>query len=78
MSTDDSDDSPREPKSAPRVVAPRNAVNVAFPFSTIHVERSSKDIAELAVVVAELAAMVEGPQADDLRDRATALASRLR
>ena len=62
---------------APRVISPRNAVNVAFPVSTIRVERPSRDVAELAALLAELAAIVDSPNGD-LRNRAQDLASRLR
>jgi DNA topoisomerase VI subunit B len=70
-----------EPKSAgPGVVAPTNRVTVAFPFSKIVLEEPSADIAELAAVTAELAALIEtiapGPAAAELSRRARALAAR--
>ena len=78
MSEDDrADNLENEKSAAPRVISPGNAVNVAFPFSNINVGRPSGDIAELADLVAELAAMVDAPNSD-LRKRAQALAARFR
>jgi hypothetical protein len=69
-------------RSAPEVVAPTNRVNVALPFSQISVQEPSRELAELAGLVAELAAVVEdvapGPASADLRKRVHALAARLR
>lgn len=61
---------------------PTNRVNVALPFSKITIEQPRQEIAELAAVVAELTAAVEGLAAgtdiSQLRTRAEALAVRLR
>ena len=71
-----------KPGSAPRMVAPTTRVNFAFPFSKITVEEPARDIAELASIVAELAAAVEravtDPAVTRARERAEALADRLR
>lgn len=70
-----------EARSAPEVVAPANKVNVALPFGNIHIEESSKDLAELATIVADLALITEGlkpgPKGKKLHDEAEALAARL-
>lgn len=71
------------PRQAPGVVAPTTRVNLALPFSKITVEEPGKDVAELASVVAALAAVMERtatgmPEAAELRKRAEALAARLR
>jgi hypothetical protein len=67
---------------APEVVAPTNKVNVALPFSKITVEEPGKDLVELSAVVAELAAALESvvaePAVTQLRQRAQALAARMR
>jgi len=67
------------PRSGPEVVAPTNRVNVAFPFSKIVIE-DSKEFAELAAVVAELAVLIEevvpGEAIKELRKRAQVLAVR--
>jgi hypothetical protein len=73
---------PKRPRQAPGVVTPTTRVNLALPFSKITVEEPGKDLAELASVVAALAAVMERT-ADDpflpvLRKRAEALAARLR
>ena len=72
----------RRPRAAPAVVTPLTKVNLALPFSKITVEEPGRDTAELASVVAALAAVLERT-ADDpflpgLRQRAEALAARLR
>ena len=68
--------------SAPRMVAPTTRVNFAFPFSKITVEEPARDIAELASIVAGLAAAVErtgsDPAVTRARERAEALMDRLR
>jgi len=68
--------------SAPEVVAATNRVNVALPFSSIHIEESSRDLAELAVVVADLVTIVEGvapgPKVKRQRERTQMLATRVR
>ena len=70
------------PRQAPGVVAPTTRVNLALPFSKITVEEPGKDLAELASVVAALAAVMERtvtePFLPELRKRAEALAARLR
>jgi hypothetical protein len=70
-----------KPHAAPDVIAPTNKVNVALPFGSIHIEESSKDLAELAAVVAELVVMVEGiapgPKIGALREQAQAIAARV-
>jgi hypothetical protein len=67
---------------APAVVTPLTKVNLALPFSKITVEEPGKDLAELASVVAALAAVMERtvdePFLPELRKRAEALAARLR
>jgi hypothetical protein len=72
---------PPRGRSAPEVVAPTNRVNVALPFSHLHVEESSRAVAELAALFADLAVIVEqavpGPKATELRKRAETLRSRL-
>lgn len=67
---------------APAVVTPLTKVNLALPFSKITLEEPGKDLAELASVVAALAAVMERtvdePFLPELRKRAEALAARLR
>ena len=66
----------------PPVVIPTNKVTVALPFSKITVEEPGRELTELAAIVAELAALVEDavaePEATELRQRAQALAARIR
>ena len=73
---------PTKSGSAPEVVAPTTKVNVALPFGSIHIEESSKDLAELSRLVADLASAVEslapGPKVKKLREESKALAARLR
>ncbi len=72
----------RRPRAAPAVVTPLTKVNLALPFSKITVEEPGRDTAELASVVAALAAVLErtadDPFLPELRQRAEALAARLR
>ena len=72
----------RRTKQAPGVVAPTTRVNLALPFSKITVEEPGKDLAELASIVAALAAVMErtvdDPFLPELRKRAEAFAARLR
>ena len=72
----------RRTKQAPAVVAPTTRVNLALPFSKITVEEPGKDLAELASIVAALAAVMErtvdDPFLPELRKRAEAFAARLR
>jgi hypothetical protein len=69
-------------RPAPAIVTPCTKVNLALPFSKITVEEPGQDLAELASVVAALAAVVErtadDPFLPELRKRAEALAARLR
>lgn len=69
-------------RPVPDVVAPSSRVNVALPFSTFHMEEATRELVELAAVVAEMAVVIEeaapGPQARALRERAEALRLRLR
>jgi hypothetical protein len=63
-------------------VTPLTRVNLALPFSKIAVEEPSRDTAELASIVAALAAVMErtadDPFLPELHKRAEALAARLR
>jgi len=72
----------KRPRQAPGVVVPTTRVNLALPFSKITVEEPGKDLAELASMVAALAAAMErtadDPFLPELRKRAEALAARLR
>ena len=72
----------RRTRLAPAVVTPLTKVNLALPFSKITVEEPAKELAELASVVAALAAVLErtadDPFLPELRKRAEALAARLR
>ena len=69
------------PRAAPEVVAPTNKVNVALPFSHLHVEESSKNLAELISIVSDLIGVVEqaapGPKVKKLRERVHVLAGSL-
>ena len=69
-------------RPAPGVVVPTTRVNLALPFSKITVEEPGKDLAELASMVAALAAVMEratdDPFLPELHKRAEALAARLR
>jgi hypothetical protein len=64
------------------MVAPTNRINVAFPFSRIQTHEPSRELGELAAVVAELAAIVQrlspGTDSEALREHAQALAAQLR
>jgi hypothetical protein len=72
----------QRPRQAPAVVTPTTRVNLALPFAKITVEEPGKDLAELASMVAALAAVMErtvdDPFLPALRKRAEALAARLR
>jgi hypothetical protein len=72
----------RRTKQAPGIVAPTTRVNLALPFSKITVEEPGKDLAEMASIVAALAAVMErtvdDPFLPELRKRAEAFAARLR
>ena len=68
-------------RPAPAIVTPLTKVNLALPFSKIIVEEPGKELAELASIVAALAAVMERtvdePFLPALRKRAEALAARL-
>jgi hypothetical protein len=82
MSADASGEPRSHPRSAPEVVAPTNRINVALPFSKIQIDEPSKELGELAAVVAELAAAVErvapGEKSRRLRERAEEVVAKLR
>ncbi len=72
----------RARRPVPTVVTPLTKVNLALPFSKISIEEPGKDLAELASIVAALAAVMERtvdePFLPELRKRAEVLAARLR
>ena len=72
----------RRARPVPTIVTPLTKVNLALPFSKITVEEPGKDTAELASIVAAMAAVMERtldePFLPELRKRAEALAARLR
>lgn len=72
----------RQKVPAPAIVTPLTKVNLALPFSKITVEEPGKELAELAAIVAGLAAAIEAavpePGLPELRERADALMARLR
>ena len=80
MAEPNSDESDANSAAHSDVVTTR--VNVAFPFSQIKVQEPSEDLAELAVLVGELAGLLvdvaPGPKTQALRKRAQALATRLK
>jgi len=85
MATQESTASARHSRQAPGVVVPTTRVNLALPFSKITVEEPGRELAELAAIVAGLAAAMEQavPEPDgsglpELRERANALTARLR
>jgi hypothetical protein len=59
MTAQQSIDKARRARSAPAVVTPLTKVNLALPFSKITVEEPGGDTAELASIVAPLAAVME-------------------
>jgi hypothetical protein len=67
---------------APNADVVTTRVNVAFPFSQIKVQEPSKDLSELAALVGELADVLAdvapGPKAQEFKERAQALATRLK
>ena len=75
-------DTARRARPVPTIVTPLTKVNLALPFSKITVEEPGKDLAELASIVAALAAVMERTVDErflpELRKRAEALAARLR
>ena len=74
---------PRRPptKTAPGVVAPTTRVNIALPFSTFRIQEPSRDLAELAAILASLLDFLDehspDAQLSELRDRAHAAAVHL-
>ena len=82
MAEEESTTVARRRRPAPAIVTPLAKVNLALPFSKITIEEPGKDLAELASVVAALAAVMERtvdePFLPELRKRAEALAARLR
>ncbi len=82
MATEQETDVARRAGPVPAVVTPLTKVNLALPFSKITIEEPGKDTAELASIVAAMAAVMERtldePFLPELRKRAEALAARLR
>ncbi len=82
MTVDHPGEQPQRTRSAPDVVAPTNRINVALPFSKIQTLEPSKELGELAEVVAGLAAILEdvapGKESKKLHDHAKRLAAQLR
>jgi hypothetical protein len=82
MADRQSTDTARRARPVPAVVTPLTKVNLALPFSKIAIEEPGRDTAELASIVAALAAVLErtadDPFLPELRKRAEALAARLR
>ena len=80
MSSDDA--SPPLEHPSPGVVAPTNRINVALPFSRIQTHEPSKELGDLAEVVAELAELIHeltpGDRSTELHQRAQRLAAQLR
>jgi len=74
-------DDASKPESSPHSEVVTTRVNVAFPFSQIKVEEPSKELAALAALVGELADLLAdlapGPKAQELGERAHALAAGL-
>ena len=81
MSTEQETAATRRARPVPTVVTPLTKVNLALPFSKITIEEPGKDTAELASIVAAMAAVMERtldePFLPELRKRAEALAARL-
>ena len=81
MADRQSTDTARRARPVPAVVTPLTKVNLALPFSKITVEEPDGATAELASIVAALAAVVERTSDDpflpELCKRAQALAGRL-
>ena len=71
-----------KPHTAPRIVAPSNRVNVAFPFSRSRLQEPTKELTDLAAVVVDLVAAlaewIPEEQLAELRGRAQAVHDRLR
>jgi hypothetical protein len=81
MVTEQETTATRRARPVPTIVTPLTKVNLALPFSKITVEEPGKDTAELASIVAAMAAVMERtldePFLPELRKRAEALAARL-
>jgi hypothetical protein len=81
MPDDNSLDRPQVARKAPETVATTNRINLALPFSRIETHEPSKELAELASIVATLAEIVNrlepGDASDALRERARTLAAHL-
>ena len=81
MVTEQETTATRRARPVPTVVTPLTKVNLALPFSKITVEEPGKDTAELASIVAAMAAVMERtldePFLPELRKRAEVLAARL-
>jgi hypothetical protein len=69
-------------RGAPEVVAPTNRINVALPFSRIQTHEPSRELGEVAAIVAELAVIVgelaPGDRTKAICERMRALSARLR
>jgi len=82
MPVDDPGEQSPKSRTAPEMVAPTNRINVAFSFSRIQTHEPSRELGELAAVVAELAAIVQrlspGTVSEALREHDQALAAQLR
>jgi hypothetical protein len=69
-------------RHAPEIVVPTNRINVAFPFSRIETHEPSKELRELAEVVAKLASLTADltptQERRELLQRAQTLAQKLR
>lgn len=67
-------------RTGAKLVAPTTRVSVAFPISHLHIEESSKDLAELVRILVHHASVVgglaPGPEVEKLRDAADALAAK--
>jgi hypothetical protein len=70
-----------ESTRGPRIVAPTNRVSVAFPFSHLHIAESSRELVDLASIVARLALLTEtlapSREATEVRESADPLAATL-
>jgi hypothetical protein len=67
-------------RSGPETVNGSTRVNVAFPFSKINVQDPSKELGQLAALVADLITALEattGEQLKELRERSEDLVARL-
>lgn len=82
MPDSDRGDEASKSRRAPEVVAPTNRINIALPFSKIQTHEPSKELGELATIVAGLASLVEGltpgTQSRTLYQQAQRLAQQLR